>query len=410
MEVKRTWQEYHVRMNLDLALERQRCRRRQHFMFGAIALLAALSMVLVASARLSEKERRDADAWYVHTLQVLLLTGRLNSTVQGTLHAQRSYVLTADVHFRQEETSLRRRAEGLTKYLAWQTRDNPHQRENIVALLGAEDTLFAFLEETMNLSDAARADRTIDVARRGGAMARLGQVEQDLRSVENDERRLLIERNTNRVAMANRASWNLVVLSGVGIVFFVFAVASAVSARRAQNKFFALADELECTARTDALTALPNRRCFEDTLSAEIARAGRTGAALSLAVVDLDFFKRINDTFGHPAGDDVLRAVASTARVTVRGHDMLARIGGEEFAIVMPETNAAEAECASNRVLAAIAGTPIRVRSGDLLSVTASVGTATQKPGESATDLLARADAALYEAKTAGRNAVKLAA
>jgi len=379
-------------------------------MFGAIALFAALLVVLVASARASEKERRDADAWYVHTLQVLLLTGRLNSAVQETLHAQRSYVLTAAAHYRQEESSFRRRAEGLTRYLAWVTRDNPHQHLNIAALAKAEGALFGFLDATMGLSDSARADRTIDVARRGGAMARLGQVERDLRTIQAEERRLLIERNRVRVAMENQASWQLVVLSGAGIVFFVLAVASAASARRAQNQLFALADELERWAQTDALTALPNVVFAPDVLSAEIARAGRSGAALSLAIVDVDYFKRINDRFGHLSGDDVLRAVASTARATVRGHDMLARIGGEEFAVVMPETNATEAECASNRVRLAIAGAPIRVQSGDRLSVTASAGTATLRPGESATDLIARADAALYEAKTAGRNAVKLAA
>jgi len=396
-------------MNLDLELERRRCRRRQHFMFGAIALFAALLVVLVASARVSEKERRNAEAWYVHTLQVLLLTGRLNSAVQGSLHAQRSYVLTADIHYRHEESALRLRVEGLTRQLGWLTRDNPHQRKNIVVLSGAEGKLFGFLDATMDLSASARPNQAIDVTRRGGAMARLSQVEHALRTIEAEEQRLLIERNRNRVAMSHRANWNLVVLSGVGLVFFVFAVASAVSARRAQNQFFALAEELERTGRTDPLTALPNRRCFEDTLSAEIARAGRTGAALSLAIVDLDFFKRINDTFGHPTGDEVLRAVAATARATVRGHDMLARIGGEEFAIVMPETNAAEAKSASNRVRTAIAGDPILLQSGERVSVTASAGAAALKPGESATDLLARADAALYEAKNAGRNTVRLA-
>ena len=397
-------------MVLDLALERRRCRRRQHFMFGAIALFAALLVVLVAGARASEKERRDADVWYFHTLQVLLLTGRLNGAVQGTLHAQRSYVLTADLHYRQEESSFRRRAEALTQYLAWLTRDNPRQRQNIAALTNAEARLFTFLNATMDLSASASADRTIDVARRGGTLARLSQVERDLRTIEAEEQRLLIDRNRNRVAMEKRASWNLVVLPGVGLVLFFFAVASAVMAMRAQGKFFALEEELERTARTDPLTGLPNRRCFQDTLDAEIARAGRSGAPLSLAIIDLDFFKRINDTFGHLAGDEVLRAVASTARATVRGHDMLARIGGEEFAIMMPGTSPAEAEGASNRVRAAIAGTPIPVQSGERLSVTASVGTAAFKPGEAATDLLARADAALYQAKTAGRNAVKLAA
>lgn len=397
-------------MDRDLESERRRCRRHQHLMFGAIALFAALLVVLVASARRSEKERRDADAWYVHTLQVLLLTGRLNSAVQGTLHAQRSYVLTADSHYRHDESSFRLHAERLTSQLAWLTRDNLHQRRNIAVLSRVEGSLFMFLDATMDLSASAHPDQAIDVTRRGGAMARLSQVEHALRTIETEERRLLIERSRNRVAMSQRANWNLLVLSSAGFVFFVLAVASAISARHAQNRFFALADELERTSRTDPLTALPNRRCFEDTLSAEIARAGRTGAALSLAIVDLDFFKHINDTFGHPGGDEVLRAVAATARATVRGHDMLARIGGEEFAIVMPETEAAEAECAADRVRTAIAREPIVLQSGDQVSVTASAGAAALKPDESAADLCARADAALYEAKNAGRNVVRLAA
>jgi diguanylate cyclase (GGDEF)-like protein len=379
-------------------------------MFGAIALFAALLVVLVASARVSEKERRDADAWYVHTLQVLLLTSRLNSAVQGTLHAQRSYVLTAESRYRHDESSFRLRAKGLTSQLAWLTRDNPRQRKNVAVLSSAEGRLFSFLDATMDLSASARPDQTIDVTRRGGAMARLSQVERALRTIETEEQRLLIERNRNRVTMSHRARWNLVVLPGVGLVFLVFAVASAISARCAQNKFFVVAEELERTGRTDPLTGLPNRRCFEDTLSAEIARAGRTGAALSLAIVDLDFFKQINDTFGHLCGDEVLCAVATTARATLRGHDMLARIGGEEFAILMPETNAAEAESVSNRVRTAIAREPILLRSGDRVSVTASAGVAASKPAESAADLCARADAALYEAKNGGRNAVRLAA
>jgi diguanylate cyclase (GGDEF)-like protein len=163
--------------------------------------------------------------------------------------------------------------------------------------------------------------------------------------------------------------------------------------------------DLAVASRRDALTALPNRRAFEENLAREAARAARTGAALSVVALDVDRFKAVNDERGHAAGDAVLRAVAARAAAAIRAEDLLARVGGEEFAIVLPAADLPRAAEAAERIRAALAARPIEA-AGHAIAVTASFGCAALAPGESADALLARADARLYEAKRTGRNRV----
>jgi diguanylate cyclase (GGDEF)-like protein len=145
-------------------------------------------------------------------------------------------------------------------------------------------------------------------------------------------------------------------------------------------------------ARTDELTALPNRRAWDEAVERELSRAQRTGLPLCLALLDLDHFKAYNDTFGHQAGDTHLRRTAAAWRRELRTVDVLARYGGEEFGILLPDTPLSEASDAIDRVRAA---TPHEQ--------TASAGVVQWDGHESADALLARADAALYRAKRAGR-------
>jgi two-component system cell cycle response regulator len=158
-------------------------------------------------------------------------------------------------------------------------------------------------------------------------------------------------------------------------------------------------------SRRDALTGLPNRRAFDEELAREVARAGRTGAPLALVVLDVDRFKAVNDGHGHPAGDAVLREVAARAAAAVRRGDLAARIGGEEFALLLPGADLAGAAELAGRVRAAVAGAPVPAGAG-ALAVTVSLGCAALAPGEPAEALLARADARLYEAKRTGRDRV----
>jgi diguanylate cyclase (GGDEF)-like protein len=163
--------------------------------------------------------------------------------------------------------------------------------------------------------------------------------------------------------------------------------------------------ELADASRRDALTRLPNRRAFDEELAREVARAARTGAAVAMVVLDVDRFKAVNDTHGHAAGDAVLKAVAARAASVVRAGDLLARVGGEEFGILLPGADLARAAEAAERIRAALAAAPVEA-AGRALSVTVSLGCAALAAGEAPEALVARADARLYEAKRDGRNRV----
>jgi diguanylate cyclase (GGDEF)-like protein/PAS domain S-box-containing protein len=158
--------------------------------------------------------------------------------------------------------------------------------------------------------------------------------------------------------------------------------------------------ELERLARTDSLTQLANRHVLQEALSREAARRSPDGGQLALVLLDLDLFKQVNDGLGHPAGDAVLIDVARRLERTVRAGEVLARVGGEEFAWLLPACDAAEAVAAADRARAEIASAPFG-RAGTL-TMSAGVGlVSTPSDGDA---LYRMADRALYEAKQSGRN------
>ncbi len=160
---------------------------------------------------------------------------------------------------------------------------------------------------------------------------------------------------------------------------------------------------------TDELTGLPNRRAFTQRLRDEISRVQRYGQPLTVAIMDLDRFKSINDEFGHGQGDSVLSRYAQEVLTVFRQHDMVARYGGEEFAVILPNTEADGARRALQKAQAVTRRQSLRVGKAELPLPTFSAGVAVYHPGESADTLLKRADDALYRAKEAGRNCIELA-
>ncbi len=165
-------------------------------------------------------------------------------------------------------------------------------------------------------------------------------------------------------------------------------------------------------SRTDALTGLPNRRRFEQALDEAWREALRTGSPVSMLIVDADHFKRINDRYGHPVGDAVLKSLASCLSAGVhRPLDLVCRIGGEEFAVLLPDTDrtgAAQVAAGIHRRVRALAIASAGIRAG---SLTVSIGLATGPQADDALpeDLYRRADAALYEAKANGRDQTRCA-
>lgn len=165
--------------------------------------------------------------------------------------------------------------------------------------------------------------------------------------------------------------------------------------------------QLKHQSITDELTGLRNRRYLFETLSKELARAKRQGLVTSLLSMDVDLFKSINDQYGHPAGDKVLKRIAQIMQDNLRAEDTVARVGGEEFALLLPNTDLSHAQIFAERIRAAIANHPIMVENHTALQCTISIGIASTHQGICDVDILySEADKKLYDAKLSGRNCV----
>jgi two-component system cell cycle response regulator len=176
-----------------------------------------------------------------------------------------------------------------------------------------------------------------------------------------------------------------------------------------QAQLMAAQEALRVQATRDGLTALYNRTAFLQRLDEEMARAKRQGGELSVLLVDVDHFKRVNDRHGHQAGDDVLRQLTARLSAVLRTYDALGRYGGEELIAVLPGCGTAAALAVAERMRSAAASIPIATQTG-AVTVTVSIGSASCTAGGTEPNaLIARADAALYRAKKAGRNRVEAA-
>lgn len=160
---------------------------------------------------------------------------------------------------------------------------------------------------------------------------------------------------------------------------------------------------------TDELTGLPNRRAFLQRIEEEIGRVKRHPSPLTLAIIDIDHFKQINDVYGHAIGDVVLRAYASCIQSAFRRHDHVARFGGEEFVVLLPNTTIEGAIKALTKIHTGIASHAVQTASGTLSLPTFSAGVASYRAEQSVAEFIERADRALYRAKQSGRNRIETA-
>ncbi len=205
----------------------------------------------------------------------------------------------------------------------------------------------------------------------------------------------------------NKMMGVLVIFFGLVLVKNVRSIETSVTENAALNvKNAALVKELQRLATTDALTGTWNRRKFSELLESEFYRARRYGHSLTVALFDIDHFKAVNDTYGHGAGDACLKAFSDEVVSQIRKSDAWARLGGEEFALMLPDTGSDEAVALCERIRAGVAA--LRVpHEGHTLNLTVSIGVVACTPAdESIQALMSRADEALYQAKNDGRNGV----
>lgn len=204
----------------------------------------------------------------------------------------------------------------------------------------------------------------------------------------------------------------LALYTGNVVFVLVLTVVSGylISTRIQRYRMSALAAriELEAQARTDPLTGIANRRAFMDWVQVELARHDRSGTTLSVLMLDIDHFKAINDRYGHSAGDLLLTEFAQRIAIGLRAYDQFARMGGEEFVIVLPDCTMEEAATIAERLRESVAARPFAAKE-EQVPMTMSVGVTRLLDGETSIDgALRRADTALYQAKDAGRNRIGL--
>jgi len=167
----------------------------------------------------------------------------------------------------------------------------------------------------------------------------------------------------------------------------------------------ALLEELSALASKDALTGILNRRCFDELCSRDIVLARRALSSVSVLMIDIDLFKRVNDEHGHSVGDEALKAVTKACAETLRSTDILGRYGGEEFAVLLPTTGASESLLVAERLRARVAAIALPCEGGHI-SLTISIGvySGVPAPDDDISSYLRRADEALYRSKALGRN------
>jgi len=241
------------------------------------------------------------------------------------------------------------------------------------------------------------------VARRGHQILIMGGIK-----LSNPGARVIPQELNREALVADFTEFDLGVLITIVVavnpVLAIFAVPTVLLVRR-----FMMHGQLLAQSRIDTKTGLLNASTWEREAATEIARAVRTGVPLALALVDIDHFKLVNDTYGHLVGDKALRAVTDALRSQLRAYDLAGRFGGEEFAILLPHTREVDALTVAERLRVYIADLSIPVRDNDeagpFVKVTISVGVAAlDGASRELTQMLAAADAALYHAKETGRN------
>jgi diguanylate cyclase (GGDEF)-like protein len=377
---------------------------------AALLLLCALFAAIIVNSLWAAAERRRAEAGHHHSLEVLLTAGQLETEINAAIRGERGYLITGDREFLQPYFQGRSRSVRLIARLRALTLDTETQRPNLAAVDRRLRIYFATLARIVALEESGRHEQAIAAVRNRMGRSQIIDLLAALHRLEATERRLLELRHRASARADVRIEIYNYCVAAAGAVLMALLAIAILSVIRAYRRTFKLADELHDLATTDALTGLPNRRQLMIALEKEIGRAERSGRPLSLALLDVDRFKAVNDTHGHSTGDDVLRDIADELLRMTRAGDVVGRYGGEEFAILMPGTKVAEAQRVCERLRIAIERRIIQFPDGGAGHVTVSTGVALLNGDERLGCFIARADSALYAAKAGGRNLVRLAA
>ena len=375
--------------------------------------LAALTPQSAIDAATSAAERRIIGALAVSLVLFAIATYLLGRSIVGTLRrlagaadaiASGSLSERVEVEGNDEFAQLARAFNGMAAQLEQRLSELEAERERVQEAVSRFGEALAATHDVRQLVPVVVQSAVEATGAKGGVV--LSPEGELARAGDPDA-------GTERIALplkVGSSDFGLLVLTGDGFDAAQVETATSLAAQVVVALENARLHRIvERQALVDSLTGLANRRSFEETLRAEVARASRYGDSMSVVLADLDDFKRVNDRYGHPAGDVVLKTFAATLRRTVRESDTAGRWGGEEFALVLPSTDSDGALRLAERARAALAAESIELPDGSSIGVSASFGVASFPDWDEPGELLAAADSALYEAKRAGKNRVEKA-
>ncbi|WP_260922915.1 diguanylate cyclase [Novosphingobium sp. 9] len=377
-----------------------------------IAILIMGILLLGSSVVAWQAHRRQVQltGMYDDTLSVLVANNHVRIGALNALRGERGYLLTNDEGYL--EPYKRGREEmfkALDKLDALSTQ-TPEQRRIVAALRRQTAAYLRHIDTVDTLNRTGQHDAAMAEVMTGHSRVAIEGMDRLLDAISTREKARLDDfcTRSQQAYTLTIVFAGLVALTGFGLL--VMAAISLFALNRSLEREKSYRRELQKLALTDELTALANRRAFLTELDRAAASARRSSAPLAVAIFDIDHFKRINDEYGHLCGDEALREVARRASACMRGGDLVARIGGEEFAVLLPATSTEAALVACERLRKAMTEHPVPLGNGTQVRLTISTGLAEMRGEDSAEQTIARADAALYAAKQDGRDMVRRAA
>lgn len=387
-----------------------RPHRKAHYFVVSIALLGTLLVGSSIVTWQSSREQQGMSKAFRQTQLILRTSQEVKIASRDASRSERGFLLTGDAAYLKAYISNRNDLAQKLDRLSSAANGAAHSGDTVGQLRIAASTYLERLATIMALAKSGAKYSAIQLVRRDSADDGLAKIDKYVDRIIETERRQMHSITSHANGVTVMLMRFIYMMSAAGLFLLLISILSAVALRRSFARERLYRDELQKRAETDELTGVANRRQLLTILDQRIAEARANGTPLSFAMFDLDNFKSVNDTHGHATGDRTIRHVVRTALRMVRVNDLIGRLGGEEFGIILPKADQDNAFIVCERLRKRLRAEEVPIDGEQHLMITISSGIACLTVEDDAASLIERADRALYSAKRDGRDQVHLAA